>query len=239
MTVATKFIPHKSVLFRKTTELPVIVFDPAFGFVTFSGILECNGAVVSNGYVGVSFGTSQRYLPVDENGFFSETISVCSATEVSILGYELDELGQGVEVSYDITNLTELELGTLQVCQEELDEYLSIVIGEEAFFLPEVLLIAVNQTQLFVYADDIGSDGVSLRILSPETGVPTNPSSLSLQFNNNEIDLSCNNCTSVLCTITDLGESSGELVSANFSGIMSSWNGLEYSVEGEFKAIVD
>ncbi len=123
--------------FTEDTQLDNIAVNPDFDFVTFSGTLDCNGAGNSDGYVKVGFGANQSIIPVNSDGSFSANLSLCSATEVVITGYDLTNSQQSIAVSYNINGLTSLDLGNINACEIDLEEFFIATIDGYTYTLTD------------------------------------------------------------------------------------------------------
>ena len=94
------------------------------------GVLVCNGVPVSNGYVVVSSQFGYQIFDADENGKFSGTFINCGDTDLSVQGFNADDLTSGDEFFISITPGQDLGLDDLEVCTNVLDEYLKYTIKE-------------------------------------------------------------------------------------------------------------
>ncbi len=119
--------------FSMDTQIDNIAINPTYDFVTFSGTMNCNGAVVDNGYIRVDFGSSKSFIPLDSDGNFSATLGACSPTEAIITGFDLTESKQNVAVSYALDGITSLDLGAINVCEIEFEEYFIATIGGHTY----------------------------------------------------------------------------------------------------------
>lgn len=104
--------------FSEDTVIPTISIANTTSFITLTGSLQdCNNDVETNGYVYVYIDNGpSNYIPVNSDGNFNGTISVCDLMEVTVSGISNDPFSQGTSTIFDITGLTELNVGTLVTC---------------------------------------------------------------------------------------------------------------------------
>ncbi len=229
--------------FTMDTELDNIVVNPAYEFVTFSGTLNCNGAGVSNGYVKIDFGANQSIIPVDSDGNFSANLSVCSATEVSVTGYDLNELQQSTALSYTIDGLTELELGSLNVCEIAFDEYFITTVNGSTF----------TATELETFADTIGISEMFMLASSPTAEIFFHADYLGLNIpseiivfdgsfinNTQDIHVSDSGVGALILTFTAYDPNPGGVIQGTLNGqVLNVDTGNMVPMTAEFKFIVD
>jgi len=231
--------------FSADTQLDNIVINPSYSFVTFSGTMNCNGDAVSNGYVRINFGSQQSIIPVNSDGSFSANLSVCSATSVEVVGFDLDELQQSVAANYSIDGLTELDLGALNVCQVELDEYFIVTIdGSNTFTLtdPQVLTDSIGISETVFIAESLNSNVICFaNFLGLD--IPSEVIIFDGQFSNStqSYSVSAQSSAGDFNLIFSVFENySGGIFQGTIDGVALDNNtGDTVTISGSFKLIVD
>lgn len=93
-----------------------MISDDASSFITISGsLLDCNNEIETDGYAYVEFGQSGTSINVNQDGNFSETISVCEM-QVTVSGISSTPFSQGTTTLHNISGVSELNVGTLITC---------------------------------------------------------------------------------------------------------------------------
>ncbi len=141
--------------FATDTSIPEFSVGTSNSTLTISGTLvDCNNDAVTNGYAKVSYSpTAFSILEVDANGSFGNTISICDASEVTVVGYDLENLKQSTAQTYDVSGTNNLDVGNISVC-DDLTEYLNYTIGTNEVFIID--------PYAFDNADSLGMDGITL-----------------------------------------------------------------------------
>lgn len=122
-----------------------VPFPSSAQLITCTGVLSCDGAPVSNGYVMVQNGYSTEVAPTDENGSYNLDVSYCSPNTLTIQGFNIDNLSAG-----EVMEMTNPQ-NPLQLDQEtcdgvELPEYIKYYIGGTEYFIQNPLARIVNGT---------------------------------------------------------------------------------------------
>ncbi len=111
--------------FSEDAVLEAIILDNsvASSSIAITGTLvDCDQTVITNGYIIADYGITSSIVPVDENGVFNSTINTCSSSELTLTGIDLINLKESDPVVADITGLSEFDAGTISVC-EQLEQY--------------------------------------------------------------------------------------------------------------------
>lgn len=233
--------------FSEDTTLDPIEFSSSENTLTVTGNLEdCDNNPVSNGYVKVSYEGGFTTVSVEEDGTFSQTISICSATEVDITGIDIDNQLQSETMTYNVEGVSDLDVGTLTAC-DELEEFFTFTIdGGDPILHTEVeaeLVDSMGGTTgvLFISArvDSTGSgDGSFISVNADDVGDYT-PQYMFLSdgSNPNGNGIACQLCDDMTVSITALGDV-GELIIGTFDGTIDSGSDT-FAVSGSFKVIRD
>jgi len=215
-------------------------------FITLSGILECNGTLVTDGYAKITHGTSYSILSVDASGAFNGTIDVCGETAIDVIAYDLVGTGNGPQQSvpstHDISGLSELNLGSITVC-ENATEHLTFEIDGVSFTSLEPFAFSdpVEGLSISMPEDSFQLANFSLNVLTETTGSNFTPTSMGISVpdSGNQILAWCQDCTGVEVDITTFEEVGG-LIIGEFEGTIEAQQGQpEHEVSGSFKVIRD
>ncbi len=98
--------------FSEDTELPPIT-SPSQNVVEVCGTLaDCDGNIVTNGYLVVQHQSSTNYIPVDPYGNFCSTVDICNSTSFEIYGIDITEGLQGLPSTHALADspITDFEL---------------------------------------------------------------------------------------------------------------------------------
>ena len=215
--------------------------------LTISGTLvDCDSNPVSNGYVKINFEGGYNAIFVEEDGTFNQTISICSASEVSLTGIDIDNLLQSETATYNVEGLSELDAGTLTAC-DELEEFFTYTIDDGSVHVlndisMEIATDSMGGVSAFYIFGLVDSSGMNtgsstLGVEAGDVGV-YNPIYMQLWDNNspNGNGAFCQGgCDSVTVTITAFGDIDEPII-GSFDGTLESGGGM-VSVSGSFKVI--
>ncbi len=142
--------------------------------VEVSGTLvTCDGTTpVENGYAVINSTYLQFPAPLDDAGAFSQTVLICeSDTEITVAGYDFDELLQSDPVTYAVSpGSANIDAGTIVVC-EELEEILTAT--------ADGVTVTFVDPDIFINADSIsGLSNYTIYGGGGSNGNPNNPDSL-------------------------------------------------------------
>ncbi len=115
--------------------LPTIVIDFSTldDAVLLAGSLEdCAGNLLLNSYLKVSQDGGATALFGDDNGDISGTIFYCNTSQLDLEGYDLTNAKKSSVASYDVSGLSELDFGSLSVC-DDLVEFFNYTIDGESY----------------------------------------------------------------------------------------------------------
>jgi len=137
--------------FSADTDLGNITITPSqLNQTTITGTaVDCNGAVITNGFISIS---SNNYNVVEEldNGAFSVAFTSCAGnSDIEVILIDLDNLIQS-----DPTVVTEgqlNDLGTVTVCGNALDEYITVTVdGVTSIYIPTNVQVADSLDFTFI-----------------------------------------------------------------------------------------
>ncbi len=115
---------------NSTNNLGVITVNiPTSNLIELSGVLkDCNGAIVSNGYIKLRYNWYSRNIPVDANGNFNYSISACSPSlGISFSGIDLSTNQEGSTTSQNYT-IGSHNVGTITACGTNATEFFKVVV---------------------------------------------------------------------------------------------------------------
>lgn len=94
--------------------------------VTVTGVLECNGQPVRNGYALLVQNNGARFITeTDQNGNYEITLIGCGLSKISIKGFDEDSNTTSADFTIFENFGSELDAGIIQVC-DELEEFLTV-----------------------------------------------------------------------------------------------------------------
>ncbi|MEM6965378.1 MAG: astroprincin family protein [Bacteroidota bacterium] len=132
--------------FNTDTSLGSISLTPStLNATTIEGnLVDCNGDPVNNGIVTATFDGEAVYYYVT-SGNFGFTFSSCaSATDIDVVGVNIDNMEQGTAVS--ATPGTTNNLGDLSTCGTSLNNFISVTIDDNTQTTTYIILNAVAGT---------------------------------------------------------------------------------------------
>lgn len=226
-----------------------ITIDNVTDFLVLSGSLKnCNGEPVTRGYAVALSDLGVAYiLPIDANGNFSSTLSVCQTNELSIYGIDEEEVHRSDEVVVSYTGQPTEDVGDIETCQN-LDEYITMRFEGSTYLVTTAAQVILEPERLRIdrATDASGSRTFDLRIDNPQLGIST-PASVSLTNMTINLALRCSdfNGNTNYCTenstvkIIKLDDFIGGYVEGIVEGQL--WNeiGELKDIEIEFRLKID
>ena len=229
--------------FSSDSSIPEISIDDSSSTISINGTLvDCDNNPVSNGYLYVEYGAGSSILQIDANGVFNNTISLCSATEITLTGFDFDNLTESTEQSIDVTS-NDIEVGNVQACTD-LTEYLNYTIDGFSFSLPDPMATYVGNTTFEI--SGIISNDFAVSFIGDES--VSDPGALDfhnvymIANDNFSYSLSCEgtfDCNTLDFDITPVGEV-GEFMIGTMEGTLTDWSdSLSYEVSADFKVLIE
>ncbi len=206
----------------------------------FGNLVKCDLTPVTNGYAVVG-GSYPQFYPVDANGSFSTSLLSCNPI-ITVKGFDLDETKASEEMTHDLSGLTELDLGNIDVC-DDIVEYIQYTLeGEDFTILDPFLSYGVETPSYFILTGNgIDSSIVEIYINNVFDAGTFNPDYSAFT---GWVDFTdwysavCQGCDDFDFTI-DAINPVGELMTGSFDGTMQV-NGVDGTpVSGSFKAYRD
>ncbi len=227
-----------------------ITIDNTTGFLVLSGSLKnCNGEPVTRGYaVAVSDLGVSYYLPIDANGNFNSSLSVCQTNELSIFGVDDVDIHRSNEIVVSYTGQPTENVGDIETC-ENLDEFISMKYDGDRYLITTAADVILEPERLRIEraTDASGSRTFSMRIDNPQFNVSAPPASVSLTNMFISLALRCSdfNGNTNYCTgnstvkLTHFDDFIGGYVEGIVEGQL--WNeiGTLNDVEIEFRLKID
>lgn len=115
--------------FSEDTNLSGIVIDDQNIVEICGQLVDCDGALVTDGYLVVQHQETKTFIPVDANGNYCSSVNVCEATTFDLYGIDINSGLQGLASTYEVSDapLQDLELSAC----DQLASIFSYQINEE------------------------------------------------------------------------------------------------------------
>ncbi len=140
--------------FTDDTNLGTIALNDLNSITNLIGQLTCNGVAVDNGLITVSYDGLSTYHYVDGNGF-EFSVTTCPLTEsLDVQGIDTDNLTQSDVIS--IATEADVDLGEIDICIEDLEEFMQITINGVTNVYTDPLFYTTNNSYTFLEVDDLG-----------------------------------------------------------------------------------
>lgn len=111
-----------------TTIDPIELTNEELNSLLIVGTLQdCDFSGVSDSYIRIAYNGFFSVIPTNTNGEFNGLVSICSATEVTLIGYDLANFKESPAQTFDVTNLSTLDAGILTACEEIEDFYIATI----------------------------------------------------------------------------------------------------------------
>ncbi len=119
-------------------------------------VLDCNGDPLTNGWVTLTLGNQFSYYYLEDDNVISTSMFNCdNATELEVVGVNLDDLEESDVLTYTVTPM--IDLGAIDACGNVLDEYLTFTVnGESRTFI--VVSAGDSLGSTFIYAYEPGTN---------------------------------------------------------------------------------
>lgn len=217
---------------------PVTLADidacPVSGSGLLTGkLLDCSNNPITNGAVFVDLGGSNSViLYPDATGNVNATLSYCSATNVTVTGYDYANAKQSAPASVPVS--ATMNFGNLTVCNS-VDEYLNYTLDGVNFSIlgvPGSYLDLYNATtSTYIYASEQGTSNY-VNFSVGGSGVGTFPVTDTLGVNNYWGNSTGNNIT---VNFTTYGSGTGTYVEGNFNGTFVDQSTITRTLSGNFR----
>lgn len=228
--------------FSTDTDLGDLVIDPSetSALHITASILDCAMNVVVNGYLKVE-ANGTKIITADENGMIDATIIVCDATSMDVTAYDTDALKKSSTQTYNIDGLTEIDLGAITACDEDITEFIVYTVDDGNSQTTYTIAdpdCGIDSPTFVLMGSGIDSTTTQIVLIGETPGV-YNPqwASFGDPANPNGANIFCQGCQDFEVELTSVGQV-GEAVTGTFSGQMNSVLGT-VTVTGNFAAVRD
>ena len=93
-------------------------------------VLDCNGNALTNGWVTLTLGNQFSYYYLEDDNVISTSLFNCDgATELDVVGVNLDDLEESDVLTYPVAPV--IDLGAIDACGNVLDEFLHFTVNGE------------------------------------------------------------------------------------------------------------
>jgi len=192
------------------------------GVANVSGTVECSGAPLGNAYVIMSKGYYNYRYPVNADGTYSFTTTLCGgSTDVVFVAENLSTLQGGNPVSF-ILNTGNNTVPALGACVNSIDQFIDYTINGTSYAL------AYPTDSLYHYVNTQANPPASIVYASAAPG--TNLNSVSFEFTQNNISAGSTQMLTSFTAPPTIPDSSVTLTGTPFVNI------VEYGNVGEFIA---
>lgn len=201
-------------------------------------LLDCNGAPVSSGMITVQVGSTVIPFFTDANGYVNSSITTCTASNVTIAGFDFNQVLQITPTSVPVTPV--MDSGNLTVC-DQIDEFVlytydgvdyaindlgqNEVYANSSFMNSLGMMAYINSTyNISFFTEDLGLG------THPNIAVPGLPSGIGLQVNGVQADPN-----TISVTYTQYGSAPGDYYEGTFSGSYNDTLGNPHTLSGSFR----
>jgi hypothetical protein len=192
------------------------------GVANVSGTVECSGAPLGNAYVIMSKGYYNYRYPVNADGTYSFTTTLCgSSTDVNFVAENLSTLQGGNPVPFTL-NAGNNTVPALGACVNSIDQFIDYNINGTSYAM------AYPTDSLYHYVNTQANPPVSIIYASTAPG--TNLNSVSFQFTQNGIAAGGSQTLTSFTAPPTIPDSSATLTGTPIVNI------VEYGNVGEFIA---
>ena len=240
--------------FDMDTDLGVIeVTSPDLVEITGT-VLDCDMMPLTNGWVTLTLGNQLTYFYLEDDNVISTSMFNCdNATELEVVGVNLDDLEESDVLTYTVAPT--IDLGAIDACGNVLDEYFTMTVNGGT---PRTLIVvsAVDSTgSLLVFANEPGTnENISLSfVLDPNDTYPQTFDGSIVEWMYSYLDYQApqgilsHECGSVDCGITEIVITEygavGEKIKGTFSGVTDFWDNMQQQTNlpysGEFEVTRD
>ena len=218
-------------------ELTYVASGNASTVMVQGNLNKCDGSVVSNGYVKLSYGNShKRFVETDINGNFSINSMYCFPDlSFTLQGYNYDNLQTTGLISYMyLPSNTIVQVGNLQACNA-ISEFISYQIDDEpTVYILSDITAEITSNGLNIYSlNTTINNGILLWCGSNTTGVQS-----SFMIEGSDLGLIDQSATNIVFTINSLGNI-GEFIDVSFSGSYIDYNNQNRTITGVAHVVRD
>ncbi len=224
--------------FSESVDLEVVTISQSDYLYNLSGqLIGCMMEPLKNAYLVVNTGDDFIIIDADEEGYFNQTVSNCDQMEFRIVGYDRDNFLSTNEIVIPVGNNTSIDLEQIEVCDNQIDEFILLSVGSN----PEVLI--ENPDAYLVDGVDTYfegfKDGLSTYLkVSLNGNTPGGTIVDKVLGRDGDVDFIClNNCTTFNVNL-DADAVVDEYITGSFDGEVNSF-GNPVSVTGTFRILVE
>lgn len=231
--------------FDVDTDLGIIeVTSPDLVEITGT-IVDCSGNPLTNGWVTLTLGNQFSYFFLGDDNVISTALFNCdNATELEVVGVNLDDLEESDVLTYPVTPV--IDLGEIDACGNVLDEFLTFTVnGESRTFI--VASAGDSISSSLIWANDPLSPnenfnlGVSVNAAGTYDGSVVQWMYSNVEFSTQGILIS--ECGSLDCGMTEFIITQygavGEKIIGTFSGVGEFWNQQQQQVTLPYSGVFE
>ena len=198
--------------------------------VAISGtVIDCEGEVVTNGLLRITFGTTFINIFTNQNGDFNTVLNTCSFATIDITTFDLDNATQSNVMT--VQTDSPVNLGEIIACNQ-IEEFITYTIDGTSY---SVLDLGQNEVMSSYHIDSTIIDGsnwpdyIRLKLSNPSIG----SNSCQLRWVNG---LNIEYPSIINLNYTELGTSSGTYMEGTFSGVFNEIGGSpSHTISGSFR----
>ena len=226
--------------FSEDTSLPPTFLEINNEITTITGQVLCEGIPITAGYVKIQYGEECTFVDIEPDGSFESSKLLCSfqGANVSIYAINTDLGTTSEELSIDSLGLNFIDVGTIDACELNSDEWLSINIDGNN--IGTVYEVGATWDQEGMKINGWGIDGgVNFWLFDVELG--DNQPIAAAGENIWNFDMSCEGtlCNNMVVNFTNLDKFQDGYLQGTYSGELYSINGEAATVEGDFRIQLD
>ena len=228
--------------FSQDTEetLSIEVPDELEVSVTAS-ILNCDAALLSEGYVIIRTGIYSFHTIYIENGELSSSFLLCNENySIELEAINTNSLESSGNLSYTLTEGNN-DLGSISACETELEEFINYTIDDEEFLITEEIIANYGDNfltiqgyngQAFLYLEGI----LAQELTGSYNSVPFPINAIGFSFV--EGPLTTDEYTNITFEVTSFGQV-GQYIDIEFSGDYLDWSGNPHTIVGTVHVLRD
>ena len=227
--------------FSEDTSLPPIFANLTGDLITIEGRVLCDGLPVTTGYIKLDYGEENSTLvEINNDGSFLTSRLLCSfdASIVSLYAINTDLGTTSDEIIIDSISTTSINVGTIDACTIQADEWLSLTIDGTS--LGSVYEVQATSDQEGLKFSASGIDG-GVNFWLFDAGLGDNqPIAVGME-NVWNFDIFCEGttCNNLNVNFTNFDRFVDGYIQGTFEGELSSVNGETVTVEGDFRIQFD
>ena len=233
--------------FVDDAEIPTIVVQSELITTTITGLVLCNGNPLSNGYVKIEYTTGiVTLVNTNSDGSFEANRLLCAFTgeEINVVAIN-DELElMGEPTSYNIDQTGMLDIGTIDACTLELEEWINITINNDNMASIYTVGATFGVNGLMLTTTDSMNTRIEFNINDPQIG-DQNPYQSFFSENLSNQEFRCTNstqgfeCGAMNIKLEDITKQVDGFIIGTFSGILFSEVQETVEITGDFQIKLD